>query len=508
MPDMVNLVVKCASGAAGKGRPGLASAARGAALYGAGFTLLHDALQFGTMLLLVRLLSPEDYGRVAFAGTILGLISIASVKTFLPHVLQHRDPAGIDWQMQFTAATAMNIAMFGITLIVAGLLSLTSQYAGAALPLAALAAVLLIEIPSSIRQTMMQVQHDWARFRALTFAGAVIGNATAVLIALTGGGFWALVASAPLFGVPAALDLFFLLKWRPNWSWNWAGYKETLQFGLTRMGSAGLLSGRQTTEQAILTGWYNFGTLGVFTRSIGLANLAAGRIGYVFLSSLYPVITRAEPESHRSSRIAGLVLCLVAWISIPSAAFLALEAEPAVLLLYGPQWTGVTELLPLAAAQVTLGGLNTTVYGLLLANNRTRTCLSIDMLTAILGVLLAILVIPIGPRLYLAGLGMQNAIVLIIAAFTLVSTRGISLKDVFLAVAPPCFAAAVGIGGVLGVRIVLGDPKTLVLHLAFEGISFALLYAAIIRICWPNRLREILRPFPGAAGLRRVMLLV
>lgn len=460
------------------------------------------------MLVLVRLLSPEDYGRVALGQTILGLMSMASVKTFLPHVLQYRDPARIDWQMQFTAATVMNIPVFGLTLIVAGLLSLTTHYAGAALPLAVLAVVLLIEIPSNIRQTMMQVEHDWARLQGLMLAGAIIGNGAGVLIALTGGGFWALLASALLFGVPAAFDLFFLLKWRPNWSWNWAGYKETLQFGLTRMGSAGLLSGRQTVEQATLTSSYDFGVLGVFTRGIGLANLAAGRIGSVFLASLYPVLTRAEPESHRSSRIGGLVLCLVAWISVPSAAFLALEAKQAVLLLYGPRWTGVTELLPLAAAQLTLGGLIATAYGLLLANNRTRTCLIIDMLAAVLGVLLAIVVIPIGPRLYLASLGIQNAFVLTIVVIMLVSTRGITLKDVFLTVAPPCSAAAVGIGGVLGVRTVLGNPKILVLHLAFEGILFALLYAAIIRICWPERLREILSPFPGAAGLRKVILLV
>src|SRR5262245_42239253 len=156
--------------------PALAGAARGAALYGAGFTLLGDALQFGTMLVLIRLLSPEDYGRAAFGQTILGLMSIASMKTFLPHVLQYRDPAKIDWQMQFTAATAINVSAFGITLMVAGLLSLTSHFAGVALPLAVLAAVLLIEIPSAIRQTMVQVEHDWVRFRALTLAGAFIGN--------------------------------------------------------------------------------------------------------------------------------------------------------------------------------------------------------------------------------------------------------------------------------------------------------------------------------------------
>jgi O-antigen/teichoic acid export membrane protein len=499
--------METASDVAGVKAPALAAAARGAALYGAGFTLLRDAMQFGTMLVLVRLLSPDDYGRVALGQTVLGLMSIASMKTFLPHALQHRDPNSVDWQMHFTAGTAINVSAFGITLIVAYLLSLTKQYAGAALPLAVLAVVLLIEIPANLRQTMAQIDHDWVRFRGLTLAGALIGNLAGVVIALCGGGVWALVIPVLLFGVPAALDLFLVSKWRPNWSWSWPRYRETLQFGLTRMGSAGLSSGRQTAEQAILAGSYDFGALGVFTRSIGLANLAAGRIGSVFLLSVYPVITRAEAETPRFMRIGGLVLSFVAWISIPLAALLALEAEEAVLLLYGPRWTSVTELLPLAAAQVTLGGLSATAYGLLLANNRTRACLSIDLLSGLLGVILAIVFIPIGLRLYLGGLGVLNAIVLTVVLFTLVLTRGIMLRDVFLAVVPPCFAAATAIGAVLGARTVLGAPEILWLRPGFECIPFVMLYAAVIRICWPDHLREMLSSFPRAAGLRKLLLL-
>src|SRR5262249_43590803 len=150
----------------------------------------------------------------------------------------------------------------------------------------------------------------------------------------------------------------------------------------------------------------------------------------------------------------------------------------------------------------TLGGLSATAYGLLLANNRTRACLSIDSLSGLLGVILAIVFIPIGLRLYLGGLGVLNAIVLTIVLLTLVSTRGILLRDIFLAVVPPCLAAATAIGAVLGVRTALGAPEIWWLHPAFECIPFVMLYAVIIRICWPGHLREMLSSFPRAAALR------
>jgi len=108
-------------------------------------------------------------------------MSISIDEDISTHVLQHRDPARIDWQIAVYRSYCHEYCYVWNNTYRAGFLSLTSHYAGAALPLAALAAVLLIEIPSSIRQTMMQVEHDWARFRALMLAGAVIGNATACL---------------------------------------------------------------------------------------------------------------------------------------------------------------------------------------------------------------------------------------------------------------------------------------------------------------------------------------
>src|SRR5438105_4007601 len=90
----------------------LGQAARGALLWGSGFTLLSDVVQFAVMLVLVRILSPEDYGRAGLAQTILGMVSIVSFKTFIPHALQLRDPRAIDWQAHFTAGAVLNVSLF------------------------------------------------------------------------------------------------------------------------------------------------------------------------------------------------------------------------------------------------------------------------------------------------------------------------------------------------------------------------------------------------------------
>ena len=84
--------------------------------FGRWLQLLRDVAQFGLMLVLVRLLSPADYGTAVFAQSIIGMLAIISYSTFSQHALQIREPATIDWQAHFTAATVINVLIFGFVL--------------------------------------------------------------------------------------------------------------------------------------------------------------------------------------------------------------------------------------------------------------------------------------------------------------------------------------------------------------------------------------------------------
>lgn len=475
----------------------LAAAARGAMLWGAGSTFVCDGLQFATMLVLVRFLAPNDYGRMALAQTILGFISVLSFTTFAPHALQSRDPDAVDWQTHFTAAAVLNSGAFAVTLLVAAFLSQTTKYAAAALPLALLATVFVIQIPAILRQTMVQARHDWARTRGLTVAGALLSNITAVGIAVSGGGIWALIVGPVLNVVPPAVDLFLFAKWRPTWDWDWQRYRETVKFGFNRAGSAGVLSSRQAVEQTMLAGTYNFSTLGLFTRSVGLANLAGGRIGGLASLSLYPVITRAERGTPRFRRLAGLFLRGVAWITIPACVFLAISAPEIATFLYGMRWAGVIPLLPFAAGQASLAGICWAAYTLLLANNETRACLAVDFASAALGTALVFWLVPSGPRVYMTGLFMMYLVILGLIITFLRRSGGIALSDAASALLPPVIASTVACAGLLPARFILGDIAPLPVRLVIGGIVFLFAFGVTLRIGFPQLLREFLEVVPG-----------
>jgi O-antigen/teichoic acid export membrane protein len=136
-----------------------------------------------------------------------------------------------------------------------------------------------------------------------------------------------------MLGLPAAIDLLFVKRFRPDWTRSWARRRDAFRFGLDRIGSGVVGRGRALNEQMLLSGLYDFATLGIFSRATGLATLLAGRIGSVAIMSLYPIVTRAERNSPRFRRLADLVLRGVVWTTVPAAAFLGLAAQDTVSLL-------------------------------------------------------------------------------------------------------------------------------------------------------------------------------
>lgn len=462
--------------------------------------LLRDVMQFAAMLLLVRLLSPEDYGSAALAQTIVGFIAVFSFGTLIQHALQVRNPDDIAWQDHFTAAVVINLTLVGVTLVVAWGLSQFPAYEKAALPLIGLSSVFIIEIGGSLRHRMLEARHDWKRFRILAALGSALALAVGVGIALSGGGLWALVVQPALFPLPAAIDLLFVEKWRPNWSWSWVRYKETATFGLNRMGAAAVLKGRQTFEQGLLSGAYDFAALGMFTRAQGLGTLIAGRVGNQATTALYPVLTRAEQGSPRFRKMAGVLLRGVCWTTVPSAMFLGLYAKGVVNIIYGSQWDTVSALLPYATTVVALGGISSATSNLLLANNQASGSLVLEVLNSAVTLVAAFVLIPIGIMSYLLALVAAAIIVLAAALYLLRMADGVDTVSIYFAFAPPLL---VSVCAGMASKCISGAETPIDLTIAFA--IFSVTYLFLLRLLCPLSMNELLQVLPG--GERAIKLL-
>jgi O-antigen/teichoic acid export membrane protein len=492
--------------ACGVARPNVGASARASLLWGGGFTLLRDIAQFGVMLVLVRLLTPADYGTAALAQSIFGVVSVVAYGTFSNHALQLRNPDDIDWQAHFTSAVVLNTVLIGLVLLLAFGLSFSQRYSEAALPLAALSVVFLIEIPGTLRHRMLEAHHDWKRFRLLLIIGTFLGLGSGLLVGLMGGGAWALIVQVPMLGLPAAIDLLFIQRFRPDWSWSWARWQETFHFGIVRLVSGVMTNGRHLAVAAIIAASFDLATLGIFSRAVGMAALFAGRIGGIASSSLYPVITRADPGSEQMRRIAAVFLKGVCWSTILMATFASMTSPYLVDLLYGDQWHAVAPLVPLTAAAVAANSVLSATTSLLLANNGIRACFWLDAATNLLSILAAVILLPYGPLAYLQGLVAINIVLVVAAQALLVAMRAADLLGILSAIVP-CFVAAVFSALAVLILRSWSSISLMFVRLALEGAVVALVFVSSLRILFPRQLDQLITHVPASKYARYLLIL-
>lgn len=489
-------------------RPGgLAERARGAVLWNTGFTVVRDLLQFGLMLILVRLVAPAAYGQFTLVTSITGFMFVFSARNVLAHTLQLRREQDVDFGAHFTFGAAVEAGLFLIANGVALALRWFPDYAQVAPLLHLMSLLFLVNWPKEICVKMLQRELDWKRFRLIYLAGIVLSSLLAVALALRGAGVYALLLPSLVAPLPFFHELFLRRRWRPARGFELRRLAPALRFGAARLGSELAGSGRLLLESAVFAASAGFGGLGVYGRALGLAAIACQKLSNATVAAVYPAITRLDPASARYRRAGALLLRLTAWFVLPAAIAFSLLGREAVLLIYGERWEAVIPILPWAMAAGAAGAVLHAAYMLQLGSQQERSCLVADLMLLAGTALSLVWLLPAGVAIYLQGVLATQACALAFVLLRLYRTRAIDgaaiVHSIGCAALAAAAAGALTAGAAGGWQAWRGTPAPALLECAV----FLPGYLLALRTLFRRQMAEIVERLPGSRGIGSVLLL-
>ena len=475
-------------------------------LWNSAFQVFLVGASFVSMLVLVRLLSPADFGRATAAIGVLALINCLNCSYFIAQAIQLPEGEEPNWAAHWQAGFYIQFALFALCNSVAGLAWMFEAYRPIA-PLLHVASIgLLIDCPNQIAVTSLRREMDFRRLRLIQAACTLLTVISSVTLAFFGGGAYALIiGSNVLHGLPQGAYWLGVRKWRPParwWSWpDWGAYRAPLRFGAQLSGSAMLTAARGMLEALVLPATLGYEAVGLLNRAQVLFSTTVGRVSGLVLETVYPLLPRSTGNPEQFARHATLFVETMLLISIPGAIFVGMEGPYLSRLLYGSKSVAADPLI-WPGTLFAWGVATVLIFSAVLqAQNRLRLAFFSNVISASL--CLPAIAVTLGgggmlPYAWALAGGQLAASVVVVA----LAQSGLRSGTARRGVLPPLLCTVVGAGILLLFR---GPTESLSssLKLGIDGFIFGAVIITLMRCAFASELREVVRRLPASAVLTK-----
>ncbi|WP_191905663.1 lipopolysaccharide biosynthesis protein [Microbacterium caowuchunii] len=479
------------SDAGGSPPPGLATQSARAVMWTSAQKWVVRIGGFATVAILARMLTPEDFGLVAIAMTVIPFLYLISDFGFVSYIVQADDLDQRKLSTAFWYSSGAGLVLTGAMVASAPLVAAVLRTPEAATVLAAVAPAAFIAGLASVPIALLRRN---MRFRLLSVqatAAGLLAQIVAIVGAFVGWGVYALVAQLLVSQLVAALLAWAWGRWVPGLRFSLRDLGAMAGFGIKVVGVDLVAIVRSWIEVWLITitlGATGLGYLNIAQRLIQVSqDLSAAAITPV--STVVFAKVRAEPERLRSGYVRSQSVSFA--VVMPVMAFIAVAAPALVPFVFGPGWeTSVVPAQILAVAGIlTVSALLD--QGLFIGAGKPGRWLAYALVIDLLTVLATLVAVQFGLVAVTVGFVIVCCVAtatrwVLVARLTRTPVRRIA-APVLRSLPAGAFASAVAVAAFL---ICAALPEAI--QIAVTGIVLLGAYVALVRLTQPALYREII----------------
>jgi lipopolysaccharide exporter len=453
-----------------------------------------------TMIVLARLVAPEDFGLVALAGLALALLGLVKDLGLGGTLIVRQD---LDSKALGTVLTLMvaTSALLGVLTVAAA--PLLADFFGEPRlrdVLFVMASLLLISGFSSFYEVVLQREMEFRRrFVALMTQTAVI-TAVSIPLAVAGAGVWSLVA-----GQIAGLVAFGVMGYalapyrvRPAFELGLVGSLFSAGTGFLLQNVA--IFARQNADYVVVGRAFGATLVGFYSMAYRLGDLTYWAIADPVARVTFPSFAKTREQGGDVRQTFVSVLRLVALISCPLGVMLSAAAEPFTEALFGERWLPMVGPLAVLGIWAAIRPVETTLNWLLNSVDQARVVGGFSMVVLVALVPALAVAATLGDITTVAWVVLGDLLVSLVFMSVMVARRaGVGLAAQGRSVAPIALACLPAWGATRAVASAL-DGSAAGVALAGSVAAGTVAYLGALMALAPGLLREALRQIGRTLG--------
>jgi PST family polysaccharide transporter len=418
------------------------STARGA-LVSVGGQAAIFVLRTGSMVILARLLGPNDFGLVGMVTAVTGFLGLFKDAGLSAATVQRVHITSAQTSTLFWVNLALGTLL---AVVCAGLApAIVAFYGNPRLfwVTVALGSTFIFSGAAAQHRAMLQRGMRFGITAVIDIVALILSTALGIGMAAMGLSYWALVWMTISYSALGTLGAWLAVGWIPSRPERGSGIRSLLHFGGTVTLNGLVVYLAYNTDKILLGRFWGAEVLGLYGRAYQLVNVATDNLCSSIGSVAFPALSRLQNDAPRlrSYFLKGYSLFLS--LVLPVTIWCALFAEDIVLVMLGPKWGEAAGIFRWLAPSILALALVSPFSWLMLGTGRVRRSLMIAVVVTPVVILGYALGLYYGARGVAAGFSFSMALAVIPVMLWAKHGTLITMWDVFRLVVKPFLSATI-----------------------------------------------------------------
>ncbi len=295
-------------------------------------------IQMVSTVILARILTPDDFGLVAMVTSISMLFKMfrtmgLTQATVQAEIITHKQISTLFW-INIGFCVLITLALMCLSPVIAAFYKEPQ--------LKAIAIVLSLDIilggGATQHLALLKRNMQFVKITLTEIISSIISVIVAIVFAMNGFGYWALVARRLALGVSITIGAWLCCRWTPSLPSYGTGVKPMLKFGLHSIGAFTVDYFSRNLDK-LLIGW-KFGpqALGFYDKAFQLFAAPSQQLTVPLTSVAVSTLSRLRDEPERYNRYYLKAVSILGFLGMLVSLILTIIGQDFILFLLGPQW--------------------------------------------------------------------------------------------------------------------------------------------------------------------------
>jgi Membrane protein involved in the export of O-antigen and teichoic acid len=338
-----------------------------------------QGISFIVMLILARMLGPEEYGTVALVTVVINILQVFVDSGLGNALIQKKNADDIDFSTVFYFNCSVCLLIYVLLFFLAPFIAVFYHNDSLTNLIRVLSISVIISGVRNVQQAIIARGLLYQKFFLSTAWGTIISAIIGITMAYCDAGIWALVMQQLSNICVGTIVLWHIVPWRPHWVFSINRLRLLYTYAWKLLVSALLDTCCNNLQQLIVGKFYSPMDLAFFNQGKKFPEILVANIDTSINGVLLPVMSQEQDNKTRIKSMARRAIKVSSFLIWPLMVGTILVAEPLIRVLLTDKWVPMVPFLKIFCLYFALWPIHTVNLSSINAIGRSDIFLKLEL---------------------------------------------------------------------------------------------------------------------------------